>query len=369
MNETQFERLARALTGPRSRRAASALLGGLIAAPFLAPDDTAVKGKKRRKNKRKKRKHRCKGGLTRCGKDCLTLQNDNANCGACGKACAGSAQCQGQVCVPSYVERSFTPFTEPFDLFVDASGAKFVTFTLQECVRQYSSTYTLEYTYGICGNQGSDNTRLGRPRDAVAYGNRVFISDYENNRVQIFARNGAYVGQLASGPGSGNTQVTGPGGLALDANQNIYVADTDGHRVLMFNSSYAHVRTIGTGVPGPGNNQLISPTDLAVDGAGNLYVSDFGNTRVQKFSGADGSYLATFAGFPDIENVAVTRAGDMFVRAGDGDFQVEQLTIEGKRVHAFPVTPTSEPLGVYVDTSDVLYILEENGIRTYTPAT
>ena len=43
----------------------------------------------------------CGGGLSRCGKGCVDLKKDNANCGLCGTACKGGEVCQAGACVLS----------------------------------------------------------------------------------------------------------------------------------------------------------------------------------------------------------------------------------------------------------------------------
>jgi hypothetical protein len=47
---------------------------------------------------RRKRRKKCKGGTTKCGKQCFNLQSDNLNCGACSQACSGGQSCSGGVC-------------------------------------------------------------------------------------------------------------------------------------------------------------------------------------------------------------------------------------------------------------------------------
>ena len=40
----------------------------------------------------------CPGGLSRCGGECVDLENDGFNCGACGKTCEGEEFCSGGTC-------------------------------------------------------------------------------------------------------------------------------------------------------------------------------------------------------------------------------------------------------------------------------
>lgn len=91
--------------------------------------------------------------------------------------------------------------------------------------------------------------------------------------------------------GSGNGQVSKPTGAAVDAEGNLWVADTENNRVEEFSSGGTFVQKFGT--LGTGNGQLKKPTGITVDGEGNLWVVDSGNNRVEKFSRA-GVYLSQF---------------------------------------------------------------------------
>ena len=51
----------------------------------------------------------CAAGLTLCGEDCVNLQTDNANCGACGNECrvwelfgTTAGTCEGGACTPTF---------------------------------------------------------------------------------------------------------------------------------------------------------------------------------------------------------------------------------------------------------------------------
>jgi NHL repeat len=88
-------------------------------------------------------------------------------------------------------------------------------------------------------------------------------------------------------PGRGDGQFTNPNDLAVGAGGQVYVADTDNHRIQRFTSDGAYVAQWG--VFGDEAGQFSSPTGIAIDSAGNVYVADRGNQRVQKFT-ADGTF-------------------------------------------------------------------------------
>jgi uncharacterized protein (TIGR03437 family) len=139
-------------------------------------------------------------------------------------------------------------------------------------------------------------------------------------------------------------------GIAIDRLGNLYISDTDHHRIRKV--SAGTVTTIaGTGVAGFSGDggaaldaQLNFPYGLALDSAGNIYVADLGNQRVRRI-GTDGA-IATIAGTgkkassPDgaaptdtsllsPRNVAVDAAGSLYIAEFEGH-RVRKLTPGGK---------------------------------------
>lgn len=77
----------------RTRRAATRLLGSLIAVSIVAHCDAEGKPKKKRKNKKP-----CKAPNKKCGVKCITVQSDDNNCGACGNRCSRTQVCRAGQC-------------------------------------------------------------------------------------------------------------------------------------------------------------------------------------------------------------------------------------------------------------------------------
>ena len=87
MDADMFDQVARDGWQALPRRGVLGLAAGLGA---LLLGSSAGDAKKKRK--------KCKKGKKKCGKRCVDLQTDSANCGACGNVCPGGQICSGGTC-------------------------------------------------------------------------------------------------------------------------------------------------------------------------------------------------------------------------------------------------------------------------------
>src|SRR2546427_11279326 len=96
-------------------------------------------------------------------------------------------------------------------------------------------------------------------------------------------------------------QISNIQGIALDRFGNLYLSDTDNHRVRKVSTAGVITTVAGTGAAGFSGDggpasaaQLNFPYGLAVDYNGYLYIADLGNQRVRRVA-PDGG-IATIAG-------------------------------------------------------------------------
>ena len=83
-----------------------------------------------------------------------------------------------------------------------------------------------------------------------------------------------------------------PRGVAIDASGNIYIADTNNRRIRMVTKSTGIISTVaGTGSSGSSGDgglatsaALYYPGGIAIDASGNLYIADTNNNRIRMFS-------------------------------------------------------------------------------------
>jgi len=155
---------------------------------------------------------------------------------------------------------------------------------------------------------------------AVDDDDRLFISDGKLHHVLVYNAKHEVIDQITEG-------LMDPVGLAIDKeNRILYVADTQQDQVLAYDAdTFKLLRRIGTGgrnheLTTPGD--FSGPTGVAVDSDGNLYVSDTMNYRVEIFD-ADGKYISQFGRhcdgpgcFAHPKGIAVDGDGHIWVADG-----------------------------------------------------
>lgn len=171
--------------------------------------------------------------------------------------------------------------------------------------------------------------------------------------------------------GINNTAIEG---YFIDANDNIYIADTYNHRILKWakNSNTSTIVAGGNGY-GSNDNQLSSPTKIFVTANGDLYVLDAGNYRVQKWAvgatsgvtvaGGNGSgsainkLLSPNAIFVDSQGaVYVSDNAARVVKWNVG--ATSGILVAGTGVSGNASNQLYDPKGIYVNAQGDLYIAD-----------
>lgn len=230
-------------------------------------------------------------------------------------------------------------------------------------------------SYGFLQKWGSKGISDGQFQSpggvAVDASGNVYVADTGNNRIQKFSSAGTWLVSWG-GRGTGPGLFSAPDGVAVDGAGNVYVADTSNNRIQKFTSDGQFIT--GWGTRGAGTGQFSSPRGVAVDGAGNVYIADTGNSRIQKFS-ANGDFLATWGtrGSGDgqlssPEAIAVDSGGNIYI-ADTGNSRVEKLDSGGAFVTTWgsPGTPPeqfSSPRGIAVDGAGNVYVADSLNNRT-----
>jgi sugar lactone lactonase YvrE len=239
---------------------------------------------------------------------------------------------------------------------------------------------------------------------AVDAAGNLFFADTYNGRVLKVSPSGM-ISTVAA-------RLTDPGFIALDQAGNLFIKESsygDANRVRKLSPAGLLTTVAGSGTPGSSGDggpateaRLYGPGGLAVDAAGNLFIADHYNSRIRKvspdgiittvagsgpaageslsppFSRGDGG-LATKARLNGPFGLALDRAGNLFVSEASevGGWQVRKVspdgiitTVAGSDAPGFsgdggPATQArlNQPTGVAVDTAGNLFIADGGNHR------
>ena len=209
---------------------------------------------------------------------------------------------------------SATSLNTPIALFLDNSGNLYIVDANNNRVLYYpAGTTTATRVYGQAGSFTTNQANsmfsitansLSTPTGvAVDSANNVYISDNSNNRVlyypagtttatRVYGQAGFTTGTANMG-GISATSLSSPYGVRLDANNNLYIIDTNNNRMLYYpvgtttatrvygQAGSFTAYTANTG--GISASSLNTPVDLFIGNNDTIYVADDGNNRVLTF--------------------------------------------------------------------------------------
>jgi sugar lactone lactonase YvrE len=202
-------------------------------------------------------------------------------------------------------------FYWPHGITVDASGNLYVGDTGNNMIRKITSTgvvTTLAGTVGGsadgAGTSASFNGPIGIAMDADS---NLYVADSSNNTIRKITPAGVVTTLAGTAGTQGHADGTGtsasfdwPRGIAVDASGNVYVADTENNTIRKITPAGVVTTLAGTAgtsghADGTGTSvSFSSPMGITVDASGNLYVADTYNSTIRKIT-SDG-VVTTLAG-------------------------------------------------------------------------
>jgi sugar lactone lactonase YvrE len=200
-------------------------------------------------------------------------------------------------------------------------------------------------------NPGQWNLPRGIARDAEG---NFYVVDTANFRVQKFDPEGTFIlsfGSRGNGDGQFNPYSdeaigSGPGGIAVDAQGNVYVADTWNHRIQKFDSegnlllkwgAFINLADPVSAAEGGADVKFFGPRGVAIGPDGNVYVTDTGNKRVLVFT-PDGEPVGEIG-----SQVTPEKTSSGYAYNGPQEF--------------------NEPVGIAADGAGNVYVADTNNKR------
>jgi len=180
-------------------------------------------------------------------------------------------------------------YSSCYGLFIDDNdtlycSAKENHTVIKKSLKNDSSTWTI--AAGTC-SEGSAADMLNNSFGIFVDTNfDLYVADWGNNRIQLFQlgqTNGTTV--VNSTAQFRSKSLYHPTSIVLDADRNLYIVDSENHRVVFVAVDFSQHRCLVgcSGNAGSALNQMKVPTAISFDTSGNMLISDTNNNRLLKF--------------------------------------------------------------------------------------
>jgi len=260
-------------------------------------------------------------------------------------------------------EPDFHYMVNPYSVVTDSRGRIIVTDPGAHGVHIFDFN---QQKYKFLSRRDTDTNPMLVPQCvAVDAEDNIYVSDSQVGKVFVFDASGKYrraIGALKGGEG----YFKRPTGIAVDSTaQHIYVTDTLRNKIFMMDMQGSVLKTIGK--PGTGDGEFNYPTELRLKGS-ELAVVDAMNFRVQVLD-RDGSFKYAVGKVGDSTGWMFRPKGIGFdsedhLYVADGAWGVVQVfDREGRLLYYFGGKGTGEgefqlPAGLQIDRQDRIYVVD-----------
>ena len=187
--------------------------------------------------------------------------------------------------------------------------------------------------FGQIGGYGRGDGQMTSPTAlALDAQEQLYLADDFLQRITVYDKDGNYLSKWGT-LGSGDGEINGPAGIVFDSEDNLLVVDHKNHRVQKFTKDGQFLSKFGSF--GSGHGQFNLPWGITIDKQGCIYVADWRNDRIAKFT-TDGEFVAEFgsSGMDDGQlnrpsSVAIDSKGNMYI-ADWGNQRVQMLAPDGR---------------------------------------
>ena len=228
-------------------------------------------------------------------------------------------------------------FTNPVDLAINSQGVIYVLnragpeTTVRLPSKRVSMCTIDEEFLGEFATGGTGDGEFWWPSSiAIDSQDQVYVADEGLQRVTIFSPDGEYLSHWGE-KGSGDGQLEYPSSLAFDADDHLCMTDSGNHRVQKFTREGEFLSAWGK--RGSGAGEFEGPWGLALSHSGDVYISDWGNDRVQRYD-TNGQLIEEFDSLSNGDAIhrpaglAVDEEGNMYV-ADWGNERIKVLGPDG----------------------------------------
>jgi len=183
-----------------------------------------------------------------------------------------------------FIPEGEAAFKQPINVALDREGTRYVTDTSRSQVLIYGKD---DRYLGAIGRPGEM-----RPSGVAVTDDRLLVSDLLHPAVRVYAKtNHNLLFTIPRQTNSDKGKLFAPTNLTVDQQGRIYVSDTGGFSVQIYDAEGQHLRSFG-GI-GVEYGQFALPKGIGVDRAGRVYVVDAVTEVVQVFD-SEGRLLTFF---------------------------------------------------------------------------
>jgi len=196
---------------------------------------------------------------------------------------------------------------------------------------------------------------------AVDDENNIYVADTGNSRIQKFTSDGLFLSSWGTN-GDKDGQLQSPVGIAIYEN-NVYVVDETQYTVQKFDNDGNFI--LKWGGLGSENGQFSEPRGITINSSGVVYVADSMNHRIQTFT-SNGEFLSSFGksgfGDGDLKNpVDVAVYGDFIYVSDPGNYKIEKYASAGIFLKSFDYNfagANVRPGGLIADPNGDIYFVD-----------